>query len=310
MLIYIENLAAPARFLRALDSTLAVSGRFAADDFAALLRQATRAAHPIGYLDDIRWLAGLQARARDALVPLIARRNALDLTWLRGARLAIRDVELLALAPDTNWALLQRRALLAEGLPMEVQVVVGTRIDALKKAPPGTEFWTPEKGRKRQLRWSAGHGTERPSLTIDSKGRIVVGGADDLSRAALSRNMRKQEAKLQGHQDHHIVPIAVARDHEVFRLARTKGSWDPNHPDNGIQLPASKQARDVPAWPRTGCRFTIPATLSIRQLSRGIWRMTLVELSQSRAWHAGSSSGRNSDPRRRIPGRARRATCS
>lgn len=243
VLTYIESLPAPTAFLRALDSTLAVSGRFAPDDFVALQARATRAAHPAAYLDDIRWLSRLDGKARSALSPVLAR-GEVDLTWLRSAGLADRDVALLALAPDTDWAHLQRQALLADGLPEEVKAVIGKRIAELREAPPGTVFWAP-RDRQKQLRWRPGQGTGRPSLTVDSKGTIVLGGADDLNRAALGRNMRKNEPKFQGHHDHHIVPIAVAREHELFRLARTKGSWDPNHPDNGIQLPANKKARDA-----------------------------------------------------------------
>jgi len=104
-------------------------------------------------------------------------------------------------------------------------------------------LWTPKGKSTRQLRWQSGHAANQPSLTVDSRGCIVVGGADDLSRASLSRNMRQEASRLLDHQDHHIVPIAVARDHKLFQHARTRGGWDPNHAANGIQLPTNEAAR-------------------------------------------------------------------
>ena len=225
---YIEALDHPAEFLAALERTLTVADHFDADHFAALLRQATQAADPAGYLDDIHWLSTLAPEARGRLAVLVASNRPPDLTWLRAADLDPRDLELLATDTTTNWAQLQQRSLLAEDLPEEIRAVVGKRIDELPEAPPGTEFWTPEKGKTR-LRWKRDQAIGRPSLSLDSRGHIVVGGADDLNRAALSRNMRKREPKLEGHQDHHLIPIELARDHELCQAARTRGNprWDP-----------------------------------------------------------------------------------
>lgn len=245
VLAYIDELEHPVEFLTALDRTLAVAHRIESDRVAALVHKATQAADPIGYLDDVRWLSTLAPDARAKLAGLIAENRAPDLTWLRAADLDLEDLRQLVLDNTTNWALLQRRSQLAEDLPREIRAVIGKRVDELPYAPPGTEFWTTARGRK-QIRWQKGNATGRPSLSLDSHGRIVAGGADDLNRAVLSRNMRKKDPKLEGHHDHHIVPIEIARDHPLFRAARSRGEprWDPNHPDNGIQLPASKEARD------------------------------------------------------------------
>ena len=236
------TIANPKKFIDELASTMYATKLFEGGDAAKMIRNATRAADPIQYLDDIRWLSTLEPKARHLLAKRIAQKRPPDLTWLRNQDVDLATLNKLAADPMTDWATMQRRAKLAETLPPEVQAVIGKRIDEVTTAPPDTTFY--KTNGRIQLRWKPGKRRDRPKLTLDSQGRIAAGAADDMNRAALAKAMTKEHgAKPPGHQDHHLIPVEVARDSDLLKEAAKRGKpkWDLNHPNNGMRLPSADE---------------------------------------------------------------------
>ena len=230
-----------------LEETLAIADKFEASSFSSMLARSTDAVDPTSYMDSMKWLGGLEPEVRAALAARIAAKKTPDLEWLRNAGIELDELKTIALDPNTNWSDLQKAAAMAEELPSDVRAVIGKKVEDISEAPKDTAFYTPAGMSRKQLRWKANKRGDRGQLTIDSAGRVRVGFGNDLSRALLGQAMRKVEARIPGHQDHHVIPIEVAKNSELFRLARTKGKppWNPNDARNGIQLAESAKARDA-----------------------------------------------------------------
>jgi len=82
--------------------------------------------------------------------------------------------------------------------------------------------------------------TQAPTDGSDHDGsRSSLGGVDALEQSAVRSGL---PPKPPDHETHHIVPIAILRDHPMFIEMRRRGILNPNDPSNLVWLPKTHAA--------------------------------------------------------------------